>query len=75
LAVGTGVSAASWHRRLSDLVKVPILIFLRHFLYGIGLFAGFLSPPLPAQAGDIQVFQVTGKGKSRRFRPVKVSAR
>jgi len=73
LAFGTGVSAASWHRRFTDLYKVPILIFLRHFLYGAGLFAGFLSPPLDPETGDIRVLRVTGKGRSRRFLPVKAT--
>ncbi len=68
-AFGTGVSAASWHRRFMDLFKVPILIFLRHFFYGWGLFAGFLSPALKPATGDIQVFKVIWKGKKRRFVP------
>jgi hypothetical protein len=72
LACGTGVSAASWHRRLGDLYKVPILILLRHSLYGAGLVAGFLSPPLRPEVGEIRVFKVAGRGKKRRFLPIKV---
>jgi len=73
LAFGTGISASSWHRRLSDLVKVPILIFLRHFLYGVGLFAGFLSPPLKPETSDIRVYRATFHGKKASFRPLSKS--
>jgi cellulose synthase/poly-beta-1,6-N-acetylglucosamine synthase-like glycosyltransferase len=65
----TGVSAASWHRRWMDALKVPVLIFLRHFFYGWGLAAGFLtSMPKPDMA--VKVFKVT-LGPKNRFTPVK----
>jgi succinoglycan biosynthesis protein ExoA len=69
-AVGTGVSAASWHRRFMDAFKVPILIFLRHSFYGLGLVAGFFtSIPKPPMAAE--VFKVQWAPKGPRFLPVK----
>ncbi|HEY5038519.1 MAG TPA: glycosyltransferase family 2 protein, partial [bacterium] len=68
-ALGTGISAASWHRRFFDSYKVPILIFLRHSFYGLGLIAGFFtSIPKPPQ--DVKVFKVLGNKKGHRFAPV-----
>ena len=70
LAIGTGVSAASWHRRFTDSYKVPILIFFRHFFYGLGLFAGFSTaitqPPL-----EVKVFRVKFGKKKHLFVPLK----
>jgi len=57
-ALGTGISAASWHRRFMDSFKVPVLIFLRHFLYGLGLFAGFCLPTPRADESPIKLYQV-----------------
>ena len=62
-AVGTGISAASWHRRFLDSVKVPFLILLRHCFYGAGLFAGFFSPiPRPPQEAKLYKVQLNKKG-------------
>jgi len=62
LALGTGASVVSWHRRFRDLFGVPILIFLRHFFYGLGLISG-LSAPLPnAATSPILVYKVRAKG-------------
>lgn len=70
-ALGTGISAASWHRRFMDTFKVPVLIFLRHFFYGWGLIAGFLTP-IPKPGGEVRVYRVKGSGKKAKFVPVKV---
>ncbi len=73
LSLGTGISAASWHRRAMDTVKVPILIFLRHFLYGIGLLVGFLTAPLkPVQ--EAKLFQVRWTKDSYKMVPVSKAA-
>jgi hypothetical protein len=69
LSLGTGISAASWHRRAMDAIKVPILIFLRHFLYGFGLLAGFLTPA-PKPAGEVKLFQVQWTKDSYKMVPV-----
>jgi succinoglycan biosynthesis protein ExoA len=70
LSLGTGISAASWHRRAMDAFKVPILIFLRHFFYGWGLLAGFLtSSPQPTQ--EVALFQVRWAKDSYKMVPVK----
>ncbi len=62
-AVGTGISAASWHRRFMDAFKVPILIFLRHSFYGAGLIAGFFtSIPKPPMEAVLHKAQWTPKG-------------
>jgi succinoglycan biosynthesis protein ExoA len=66
LALGTGISAASWHRRFLDSFKVPALIFLRQFFYGLGLMTGFFtSIPQPAQA--VEVFRVRWSGNAYRL--------
>jgi succinoglycan biosynthesis protein ExoA len=70
LALGTGISAASWHRRLGDLLGVPLLIFLRHVFYGFGLLAGLLSPALKPDKSLIQLFRVVGKPDRPQLRPV-----
>ena len=65
LALGTGASAASWHRRFMDAFKVPILIFYRHFFYGLGLFAGFFTS-IPTPPMNVEVYRVKlGQGKPR----------
>jgi cellulose synthase/poly-beta-1,6-N-acetylglucosamine synthase-like glycosyltransferase len=68
-AIGTGVSAASWHRRFMDVFKVPILIFLRHFFYGFGLIAGFFTT-IPHPPTDVKVFKVQWGKKRDRFIPL-----
>jgi succinoglycan biosynthesis protein ExoA len=72
LALGTGVSAASWHRRFTDALKVPILIFLRHACYGFGLVMGFFTP-IPDRPRIAKVFKVQWGKKSPRFIPVRVT--
>jgi hypothetical protein len=57
LSLGTGISAASWHRRFMDVFKVPILIFLRHSFYGAGLIAGFFTT-LRKPAKNVKVYKV-----------------
>jgi hypothetical protein len=74
LSLGTGISAASWHRRAMDAVKVPILIFLRHFLYGVGLLAGFLTPG-PKPVGDVHLFQVQWTKDSYKMVPVRKASK
>jgi succinoglycan biosynthesis protein ExoA len=68
-AIGTGISAASWHRRFMDAFKVPILIFLRHFFYGWGLIAGFFTS-IPKPPTDVKVFKVQKGSKGNRFIPL-----
>ena len=70
LAFGTGLSVASWFRQPMDLIGVPLLIFLRQFSYGIGLFTGLLLPlPQPSKE-PIRLFKVSGKAGKYRFVPV-----
>ncbi len=66
LALGTGISAASWHRRFPDTLKVPVLIFLRHFFYGLGLFAGFFSS-IPKPPLDVKVYKADWKAEGYGF--------
>jgi succinoglycan biosynthesis protein ExoA len=68
LSVGTGISAASWHRRFMDVFKVPILIFLRHSFYGVGLIAGFFTT-LRKPAKNVKVYKVQWikKGYALKF--------
>jgi len=73
LALGTGVSAASWNRRATDAFKVPILIFLRQAGYGLGLVAGFFTP-IPERPQTAKVFKVQAGKKSPRFIPVRGGA-
>jgi hypothetical protein len=65
-AVGTGISAASYHRRFMDAFKVPILIFLRHSLYGLGLSAGFFTS-IPQPPLEVQVYKVQKGGNKFKF--------
>ena len=69
LAVGTGFSVASWNRGFLEALKVPFLISLRHFFYGLGLFGGFFSS-IPKPPMEVQVYKVLLKGKSWRLVPV-----
>jgi cellulose synthase/poly-beta-1,6-N-acetylglucosamine synthase-like glycosyltransferase len=69
LALGTGISSASWHRRAMDSVKVPILIFLRHFFYGLGLIAGFLMP-IPVPPKEVRIFRVLLSKNSHHLIPI-----
>jgi len=68
LSLGTGISAASWHRRFMDVFKVPILIFLRHAFYGAGLIAGFFTT-LRKPAKNVKVYKVQWikKGYTLKF--------
>ena len=68
-AAGTGISAASWHRRFMDAFKVPILIFLRHSFYGLGLIAGFFST-IPKPPMEVNLFKVHRNKKPYRFIPL-----
>ena len=68
-AAGTGISAASWHRRFMDAFKVPILIFLRHSFYGIGLITGFFSS-IPKPPLEVELFKVQAGKKPYRFTPL-----
>jgi cellulose synthase/poly-beta-1,6-N-acetylglucosamine synthase-like glycosyltransferase len=70
LALGTGISAASWHRRFMDTFKVPVLIFLRQFFYGLGLIAGFFTA-IPVPPKDAKLYRVRWSGKSFKLAPVK----
>jgi len=73
LAGGTGISAASWHRRWMDVFKVPALIFLRQFFYGLGLFGGFLTS-IPTPPLEVKVYRVK-LGKKDKFIPIKLSGK
>jgi len=70
-AVGTGISAASYHRRFMDAFKVPILIFLRHSFYGLGLIVGFFTS-IPQPPLEVQVYKVQKVGAHPKFIPVRV---
>ena len=74
-ALGTGISAASWHRRFMDTFKVPVLIFLRQFLYGLGLIVGFLTPSPQADGGPIQLYKVQFRGTRYQLKPVRPGRR
>lgn len=72
LALGTGVSAISWHRNPLDLFTVPLLIFLRQVFYGIGLLAG-LSTPIPKRENPpIRLYKATWKSSKFRFTEIKL---
>jgi hypothetical protein len=64
LALFTGFSTVSWHRRWADLLWVPFLIFLRHTLYGIGMLIGFFTPPYKPADTPIFLYEAihTSKG-------------
>jgi succinoglycan biosynthesis protein ExoA len=67
LSIFTGISAASWHRRFMDVFKVPILIFLRHSFYGIGLMAGLFTT-LHKPAKHVKVYQVQWAAKAYKLK-------
>jgi glycosyltransferase involved in cell wall biosynthesis len=67
LSIGTGISAASWHRRFMDVFKVPILIFLRHAFYGIGLVAGLFTT-LRKPAKNVKVYKVQWTSKTYQLK-------
>ena len=67
LSIGTGISAASWHRRFMDVFKVPILIFYRHAFYGVGLLAGFFTP-LRKPAKNVKVYKVKWTPKAYKLK-------
>lgn len=73
-AVGTGVSAASWNRRFTDALKVPVLIFLRHTFYGAGLFAGGITS-IPKPPMEVALYQAAWKGKGFQVRPYRAKGR
>lgn len=75
LAVGTGVSAISWHRNPLDLFTVPLLIFLRQVFYGIGLLAGLLTPIPHREQGAIRIYKAVLKGSKFRFTEIKQGRR
>ncbi len=56
LAFATGLSAASWHRRLSDAFRVPLLILSRHLAYGVGLWVGLFGPPLRPDTREVELY-------------------
>jgi hypothetical protein len=67
LSIITGISAASWHRRFMDVFKVPILIFLRHSFYGVGLVAGLFTT-LHKPAKNVKVYQVQWTAKAYKLK-------
>jgi succinoglycan biosynthesis protein ExoA len=72
LSLWTGVATVSWHRRWADLFKVPALIFLRHILYGLGLFAGLVTPLHNTENRPVTLYEAvqTSKGWTlRRKKP------
>ena len=71
LAFGTGASVVSWLRHALDFIGVPVLIFLRHFFYGVGLFVGLVTP-LPKRPTDIpiQIYQVKITGDRYKLIPL-----
>jgi cellulose synthase/poly-beta-1,6-N-acetylglucosamine synthase-like glycosyltransferase len=64
LALFTGFSTVSWHRRWADLLWVPFLIFMRHTFYGIGMLVGFFTPPHQPVQTSISLYEAipTSKG-------------
>jgi len=68
LATFTGFSTVSWHRRWADLLYVPILIFLRHASYGLGLFAGLFTPLHEPSVQAIVLYEATYRSKTWKFR-------
>jgi succinoglycan biosynthesis protein ExoA len=76
LAIATGLSAASWHRRLTDAVRVPSLILSRHLAYGVGLWAGLFGPSLRPDPREVELFKALSGPKGwtlRRLKPSKGS--
>jgi cellulose synthase/poly-beta-1,6-N-acetylglucosamine synthase-like glycosyltransferase len=71
LCLGTSISALSWHRNPLDLFLVPALIFLRQFLYGVGLFVGFLTSSPQRSDLPVRCYQVRFKGKTYRLFEIK----
>lgn len=69
-SLGTGISAASWHRRPLDALLVPFLILLRHAFYGLGLIAGFFTG-IPAPPEDVTVYKASWNAKGFKLKPVK----
>ena len=68
LAVATSISVTSWYRDWSDVLKVPILILLRHLFYGWGMLTGFFySIPRPVQ--EVKVFRVRWTNNNYRLIP------
>lgn len=68
LAAWTGVSSVSWHRRTTDLVNVPLLIFFRHVMYGFGLFAGAFTPLHPRDGKPILLYEAVRAAKGWKLR-------
>jgi len=75
LIIGTGLSAASWHRRLGDLWNVPLLILARHLGYGAGWWAGLLGPFSNLRRDKVELFTAkpSRKGWSLQSIPPKRS--
>lgn len=71
LCLGTAFSALSWHRNPLDLFAVPALIFLRQFLYGVGLLAGFATASPKRSEQPVNCYEVRWKGKDYRLVPRK----
>jgi succinoglycan biosynthesis protein ExoA len=69
LSVGTGISAASWHRRFMDVFKVPVLIFYRHTFYGVGLLAGFFSSMREPEK-HVKIYKFQRTKKSYELKPL-----
>jgi hypothetical protein len=76
LSFGTAVSVVSWFRHFLDLAEVPLLIFMRQFFYGIGLFVGLVTPiPKPAPDLRIQTYRVKISANRYKIIPVPLGKR
>jgi hypothetical protein len=72
-ALGTGISALSWNRNPLDILVVPLLIFLRLVIYGVGLIAGLIMPIPKRNLGPVRLYKALFKG--RGWRMVEIPAR
>jgi GT2 family glycosyltransferase len=72
-ALGTGISALSWNRNPLDILVVPLLIFLRLVIYGIGLIVGLIMPIPKRNLGPVRLYKALFKG--RGWRMVEIPAR
>ncbi len=72
LDLATGLSAASWHRRLNDLWKVPALILARHLAYGLGLWVGFFTPLPPDHSGPVKLYEAQLNPRGAVLRAMKL---
>jgi hypothetical protein len=68
LALATGVSTVSWHRRWVDLLRVPALILARHVAYGIGMIAGVFTPLHKPSRSPIEIHEAVHTPRGWRLK-------